>query len=202
MLASALPTLALAPLALLLVVLLIGLLWLPEAGRRWARGLVHLKWLFLALFVLYLGYTPGEPLSPYLPGLSAEGLHEGLRRAAVLAALLAAVQMLLVLTPPAQLIGALRQLLHPLRRIGIDGHRFALRLALALAAVGQIQQRLEQARSTTVGPLDAAADLVLRLEREPIAAEPVPMSGPFTQPASWQFGLPLLLALLLWWSGR
>lgn len=201
-LAASLPAQGLPVLCVLLSLLLLAFLRIPGALRRWALGLVRLKWLFLALFVLYLGYTPGEPLWPALPGLSAEGLVEGARRAAVLAILLAAVQALLAVTPTPELVEALRQLLWPLKGIGIDGDRFALRLALVLAGVAAMQQRLGELRSAGGPPLDAAAAVIAQIERAPPVDDPAPQRVALAAPRWPAFLLPLGLAALLWWLGR
>ena len=76
--------------ALLLLGVLAGVLYLrfaPASIDRLRAGLLRLRWLLLAIFVLYVGCTRGEPLIAALPGLSREGFAEGTRRALVLAGL-------------------------------------------------------------------------------------------------------------------
>ncbi len=201
-LAAALPVLALPVLVALLLLLLALLSRLPGGWQRWMQGLWRLKWLFLALFVLYVGYTPGEPLWPALPGLSAEGLHEGSRRALVLGVLLAAVQGLMAVTPTPQLVEAMRQLLRPLRVIGIDGNRFALRLALVLSAVGDLQKRLAVVRANTANLLDAAGAAVADIERASSSPAPPLASAGLAAPRLVEFLLPLAFAALLWVMSR
>lgn len=201
-LAAALPSLALTVLALVMAALLLVLMRSPGGLTRWRQGLWRLKWLFLALFVLYLGYTPGDPLITALPGLSAEGLHEAARRATILAILLAAVQALLAATSTPHLVEALRQLLRPLRRLGLEGDRFALRLALVLAQVGSMQARVAALRGSAGGPLAAAATLIADLERGPSDdEESVPVATRLAPPRILEFLLPLTLAAVMWGLG-
>ena len=203
-LAATLPGLSLYALALVAALLLLAYFIIARAQLpRLLQGLSRLRWLFLAIFVLYFGYTPGDPWSEHLPGLSREGLHEGGRRALVLADLLIAVYLLLALTPLTALVQGLQRLLWPLRGLGLDTSAFARRLALALDQVAHLQDQVSALRRADRGMLDTAAELVRGIEQ---SATQVPspsapqLLDPGPQPRPWEWLLPPALALLLWWA--
>ncbi|WP_370308353.1 hypothetical protein [Sinimarinibacterium flocculans] len=190
--ASTLPAMSLTTLA---VIGGLGLTthWRLSASAldRLRGGLWRLRWLLLAIFVLYGGFTPGEPLLPALPGLSREGLAEGLRRMLVLVDLLVLVYLLLAVTPTTQLVVGVRVLLAPLRILGVEPERVGLRIALALEAVSGLQQRL---RGDAGVPLwTRAAALIEAVERDAAtAAAPVDLSDAGL-PRWWEWLLPPLL---------
>ncbi len=203
-LAALLPSLSLPAVAALACVLLALYGWLAgDHFERLLRGLSRLRWLFLAIFVLYLGFTPGDPVYEQLPGLSREGMHEGARRSLVLLDLLTAVYLLLVSTPIPALVQGLNRGLRPLRAVGVDPTAFSLRLALALDQVGGMQERVNALRSKKASLLDAAAELVRGLEAHPESTPAVATSRmlePGPAPRYWEWLLPVALWGLLWWS--
>ena len=105
------------------------------------RMMRRVRWLLLAILILYGWFTPGTALipawAPYSPSL--EGLQQGLLRAAVLLAIVAAVYLLITTTPRGDLVAGLLWCGRPLRRLGVDDQRFAVRLVLALEAVPEVQ---------------------------------------------------------------
>jgi hypothetical protein len=202
LLAAALPQRPLLDLLLLALLLALAYArWAPQAARSLVQGLWRLRWLLLAILVLYWGFTPGEPLLTVTPGLSREGVLEGSRRALVLVCLLAAVYLLMATTPLTRLLTGLRWLLRPLGVLGIPTERFTLRLALALDAATQARPALDAAQRTDARMLDAAAALVARIEAD--ARTPAP---PWTLPAEpaprlrdWLLPL-LILPFSLGWA--
>lgn len=197
-LASGLPLLALTDLLVISAVLLLVQRWLAVASLgRLRTGLWRLRWLLLAILILYWGFTPGEPVLAVLPGLSVEGVFEGLRRVWVIVCLLMAVYLLLALTPVPELARVLRTLVTPLRFIGLHPDRFALRLALALDGVGAAQARLDSARAASRGFTEAAVATVRALEDAAdtaVPALPLPALPPVPV---WQWLMPVALLLLL-----
>ena len=160
-------------------------------------GLWRLRWMLLAILVLYGGFTPGEPLLPQLPGLSREGLLEGARRALVLVGLLQLVEWLLARTPLPQLCAGLKLLAQPLELIGLPAASFARRLGLALGQVAPARISIDGARGK--GNLfDTAAALVLRIESGAAAQSAMLEVQEIGLPRFWEWLLPpaLLLALL------
>lgn len=197
-LASGLPLLALPDLLILCLLLWMAHLRLaPHAVLRLRAGIWRLRWLFLAIFVLYWGFTPGTALLPALPGLSLEGVLEGLRRAAVLLSLLMAVYLLLARTSVPELVQVLRSLVTPLRVLGLDRDRFALRMALALEGVTAAQNVLDAQRSHSSGFAASAAATVQSLELAAEAPTPALRVSPLPAVPLWQWLLPIALLMLL-----
>jgi|GEM_PF-797512 len=200
--AALLPILPIAALALAAASLLITHACLGRASLlRYGRGLMRLRYLFLAILILYVGLTPGTPLWSVLPGISVDGLSEGARRALVLADLLAAVFWLTQVTPMPALAGGLLWLLRPLRLIGVDDRRLGLRLALALEYVTEAGQLIDSLRrESRRGLIDAAAAAILRAEELSYSEHgdvtvPMPPAPPL-----WQWLAPLsLVALFFAW---
>ncbi|MDD3762207.1 MAG: CbiQ family ECF transporter T component [Nevskiales bacterium] len=197
-LAASLPGLSLIALAVAAVVLFAGYGWL--AGNAWSRlrgGLFRMRWLLGAIFVLYAGFTPGDPLLASLPGLSREGLSEGGRRALVLVDLLLMVYLLLATTSVDQLVQALRMLTAPLRVLGVSPDRIGLRLGLALEGVGDMQARLQGEVRSAGSPWDRATRVIADIEREadaPVAAMILPEQR---LPRPWEWLLPIVLYVAL-----
>ncbi len=197
--AAALPTVSLPALALLCAVsLLVYVRVAASALPRLRGGLFRLRWLLLAIFVLYGGCTPGEPLLQTLPGFSREGLTEGARRALVLVDLLILVYLLLALTAIAELVAALQLLLSPLRAVGVDPARVALRLGLALEGVGEMQGRLKGYARGDGSAWERAARLIEDIEARAASAAPAPvqLASP-APPRWWEWLLPAVLLLVL-----
>lgn len=200
MLAALLPALPLTALCALAAALLLVHAVLGRASLlRLLRGLQRLRYLFLAILILYIGMTPGEPLWPALPGISAQGLAEGSRRALVLVTLLAAVFWLTEVTPAPRLAGGLLWLLQPLRWLGVDHRRLGLRLALALEYASEATSLLDGMRQPGRGGglIDAAAAAIERAEALSVA-DPRPVEIPTpAAPPLWQWLVPVLVAMPL-----
>lgn len=181
-----------------------------DARALWVM-LRRIRWLLLAILVLYGWFTPGAPLLPALGDWSpaVEGLEQGLMRIAALLLIVVAVYLLLATTPRGELVGGLLWFGVPLRRLGLDDRRFAVRLVLALEAVPQVQALAGAALNEDAGRprlqrLALAGGRVLQatLARAETDAE-LPIDVPDTQPvpaAHWLW--PVALALLLIASAR
>lgn len=198
-LAPALPSLPLPDLAALgALLVLIHHRVEPAGWRRLGRGLARLKWLLFSIAVLYLGFTPGTPLSPWTPGLSWEGLHEGGRRVLVIGVLLTLVYTLMASTPLPELSAALGQALAPLRTLGVPVDRFIRRLALSFAALDGVEAEVRRLREAGHRGLDLLAAWVRAIEARPpeVAAEPATVPWP----RAWEWGaLAALLTLTVLW---
>lgn len=170
------------------------------------RMLRRIRWLLLAILILYGWFTPGTPLLPLLGGWSPveEGLRQGALRVLALLAIVSAVYLLLASTPRGELVGGLLWFGVPLRRLGIDDRRFAVRLVLALEAVPQVQALAgatldEDAARPRLQRLALAGGRVLQatLARAEADAE-LPLDVPDPQPVpAVQWLWPVALALLL-----
>ena len=146
---------------------------LAERGCR-GRGHVHaalgsvwrMRWLLLAIAVLYAGFTPGPAVFDGWSQPTWPGLAEGTRRTLILVVILLAVHSLIRSIAAHQLAAALVQLLHPLARLGVPTRRLAVRLATALDAVATVEHmaRDAKAQDDAASPLDRAAQLIARVE--------------------------------------
>ena len=113
-------------------------------GKPWPL-LRRMRWLFLSLLILYLWFTPGQPLLPTFSSTpTLEGIEEGLQRIVALVLLALAASLLLQTTPRAPLLAALYRLLAALGWIGIKTERLPVRIALTLEAVTQAQHLLSE----------------------------------------------------------
>ncbi len=171
---------SLAGLGLVLAVLwLAAATWSREALWGVFRALRRIRWLLVSIVVIYLWVAP-EPAAAgrpwYIP--SATDLGTALRRAAILVALVSAVELLRRRTPVRDIAAGLVMLLAPLARLGLDTNVFARRLALTLEAVPLTAERVAAAaaahriRRGLAGWGEAAAGLVRDIETG--AARPPP----------------------------
>ena len=141
----------LAAILLALAVLLALSLHLDGAAWHGAwRLLYRMRWLFLSIAVIYLWLTPGTPLIPSLPSFAewlptVEGFWQGLLRSASLALMVTAASVLLAITPRDEILSALHWMLSPLRLLRFPHERFAVRAALSLEAVTQVQTHVRSA---------------------------------------------------------
>ena len=92
------------------------------------------RWLGLAIFCVFAWGTPGHLIAIEAAWLSpsTEGLHLAVTHLARLLAALSLVALLLQFTVVSQLVAGIYTLMRPLRGLGIDPARAALRLELVL----------------------------------------------------------------------
>ncbi len=167
---------------------------------------IRLRWLLVAILLVYGWWTPGELLWPALGAVSPtlQGLGYGLARIFALVCIVSAVHFLLQVTERGQLVSALMQLgapfLGPLAR-----ERFAVRVLLTLEAVVPVQaivsdvlqQKNQQQRglSRLVFHANAVYSSVLA-QADKSASAVIDVAEPDAPPAvQWLF--PLLLAVLI-----
>lgn len=173
-------------------------------GSGLLRMLRRVRWLLLAMLILFGWFTPGDPLLPQLGGWSPsqQGMYQGLLRVSALLAIVAAVYLLLVTTSRGALVGGLLWYGRPLRQIGIDDRRFAVRLVLALEAVPEVQG-LARAALESVGGRSRLQRLAVsaRTVLQAVLAQAEMQHGSIVVPdpspvPGWQWLLPLGIALL------
>jgi hypothetical protein len=170
------------------------------------RMMKRMRWIFLSIVVFYFWFTPGHEFatseSPWLP--TVEGVQQGLLRILALASLILAVNLLLQTTSREALLGALLWALRPLRRVGLQHERFAVRMTLALNAVPRVQAMIprpavrpgtlrERAAALGTGVGALFARVVDDAERQPLdSIELAPLAR-----LSWtQWWMPALLIAL------
>jgi biotin transport system permease protein len=145
--------------AILAATLMLHVVAGPAALRALGRSVWRLRWLLLAIALLY----------PIFPAAAASRLDSallGLRQLLLLLAMLAAVHTLLWWQGSARLGSALSELLRPLDRIGFPVDRFSCRLAGVLASAGEVESKLRRARDTdSLRAGDAAGFLAAEIRR-------------------------------------
>lgn len=197
--APVLGSLALVDLLVLAAALMAGYVVTDASALRRLRfGLMRLRWLLLSIGVLYLGFTPGEPLSVWTPGLSWEGLWEGSRRILVLISLLTAVYWLLATTPVPQLVAAIDQLMRPLQPLGVPTQRVTTRIALTLAAVDGVEARYRKLKASGLKGLALAAAWIDDIERTPPGGAYAAVSVPWPRAGEWVLLALMLVAAFAW----
>jgi len=172
----------------------------------------RMRWLFLSLLIVYLWFTPGQPLLPAIASQpTLEGVLEGLQRISALALLALAASLLMQSMTREALIAALYRLLSPLRWLRVQPERIAVRITLTLEAVTEVQQLLaEQLREH---PADASRNPVARISAVSaglfqaviVRAENTPCTTlnitTGDRPPTVQWLMPLALSGILWWLG-
>lgn len=160
------------------------------ALRSLMRGIWRLKWLLLAVVLLYV----------WLPApASTRPVAGGLDRAMILLAMFMSVHTLTLRFGAGELGAALSEWLRPLDRVGLPGSDFARRLAMVLEGAGRERRALKSAGTAGKGgwlswvPRRMAGEIEAIEQR---AAEPAATGGQsVTLPPTprWQW---LLLAVL------
>lgn len=141
----------------------------PHAGLQVLQMSSRLRWFFLSILLLYCWYYPGTPLLPWMGDFSPikEGVDEAALRISSLLLIISYCGFLLLLTPRNELIAGIQYLLSPLKLFGIDSSSFALRLALVLAIVPQLnERRLARVQSMPGKSLSMVVDKASELVRE------------------------------------
>ncbi|MEN3111638.1 hypothetical protein ACFONG_07775 [Uliginosibacterium paludis] len=108
------------------------------SGRLW-KILRRMRFIFLALLVLYLWDTPGRLLVPAMGDTSpsAEGLILFFWQAARLLGVVSVVSIMLSRLSTTDWISSLVVIFGPLRGVGMSADRFAVRLSLVLGYTEQ-----------------------------------------------------------------
>lgn len=203
------PQIALA----LLMLLSVAVLQRGVHFSKAVRMLKRLRWLFLSILIIYLWFTPGEPIfqvmnAAWIP--SWQGIQTGGIRAMALALMILAVGYLISTTPQTQLLGALYWLCAPLKIIGLSRDRLAVRTMLAMSAAEQLQQIFAArswgkltGRGTLARIAEAAASIFAEVLQRAEAApcEPVEFNR-LASPPLWQWLYPCLLIGVFWQLGR
>ncbi len=161
---------AIGPSTLLLVTLLSVAALMAMRVTGALTMLRRTRWLLLSLLLIYSFATPGDPALPALGFLSPslQGLHSGIVQAWRLALLLAALALLLHACSRENLLSGIYILLRPLRPLGLDPERVAVRLWLTLHYAEQQPRKnilswWHDLRATTEPAPDTATHVNLEL---------------------------------------
>jgi energy-coupling factor transporter transmembrane protein EcfT len=188
-------------------------LYLKLDGDAWRPAwklLRRMRWLFLSIAVIYLWLTPGVPLIPGIPSFAewlptVEGLWQGGLRIMSLALMVTAASLLLSVTSRDEVLGALHWMMAPLGQLKFPHERFAVRAALSLEAVTQVQSHVRAALTAggeEAGPLarvGAVAGAIFGTvtgEAECASCDPIVLTKQ-SPPSLMQWAFPLLLAAIM-----
>lgn len=109
---------------------------------------LHPVWpFFLALFLLYIFFTPGHPLPLFPIGplqVSYEGLQLGILQVGKFLLLVLAASILTMTTRQSEITMGLERLLRPARVIGISSHDIAMMVSLALRFVPMLVDEMNR----------------------------------------------------------
>lgn len=159
------------------------------ARRRMWRLLRRIRFLLLAIVVLFVGFTPGEALVVDWPHLSPtrEGVLLALEHVGRLMAVVSCVAILLERLPPDRLVSGLYTLCRPLRLLRLRPERLAVRLLLVLRYA---ERSPEGGWRAWLGDDPGGDTAPLHLRRERFG------------PADWVLLASLALAAVSFWGGR
>ena len=184
---------------LLLLYTLVG----TSSPATLARMLKRVRWLLLAIFLVYGWWTPGISLWPAAGALSPtiEGLYLGMLRVLALMAIVAAVHLLLQSTPREALLPAIMQLIRPLTTRHVR-ERIAVRTLLSIEAVAQVQSlasdvlREHPVTTRNLSNLARASQLLYKnvLDRADHAGNALIEVRVLTAPPWWQWVIPLAMS--------
>lgn len=140
---------------------------LVYARERCVRLLRRIRFLLLAIVVLFAGFTPGEALLADWPNLSPsrEGVWLAIEHAGRVLAVVLCVAMLMEHLPARRLVGGLYALLKPFEALGFPAARVAVRMLLVLEHVDARESVSWQ--SWLDDPADDVHDPI-RIVREPL----------------------------------
>jgi energy-coupling factor transporter transmembrane protein EcfT len=102
--------------------------------HQFLRAIKRFKWFFLVMIVIFAFSTPGEHLSQWPFSLSPtyEGIRAGFTQTLRVIVILAALSLILSSNTRQQLISGFYFLFSPLKYLGLEVERFAVRLWLTL----------------------------------------------------------------------
>lgn len=162
-------------------------------GMKLLGALRRIRWLLFSLAVLYLGFTPGEPLLPAIGDWSPSrlGLVMLLERSLVLVLMLLAALLVMRSSTRAELLAGMRRILSPLSHLHLVPERFPERFALLFHEIDAIEGQVRKARQDRSPFMVRASHLWQSLERGEVAtmeAAPEPPGVPM-----WQWIIPILI---------
>ena len=170
---------------------------------------LRLRWLLLAILLVYGWWTPGNDLFPFMGAWSptSEGVFTGLLRIFSLLLIVAAVHLLLQLTSRSELLPAIMQAIRPVTT-ETARTRLAVRILLTLEAVTKVQllvsdtlkqQPLQDYSLETLGLAARALyrNVLDRADRS--AGEVIDVPTP-EMPPFWQWLIPVGLSAAVYLS--
>jgi len=170
----------------------------------------RLKWLFLAILIIYGWWTPGTLIWPAAAGWSPsrEGLQLGMLRVLVLVAIVAAVQLLMLCTRRERLLPAIMQLISPVTSERLR-QRIAVRTLLAIDYVPRVQTMAvnihsRQAGSGRLSRLARSSRQLYQavLQQADLAGSGTMEVNELAAPPWWQWLLPVAMSACIIFTTR
>lgn len=116
------------------------------AKVRFFSALPRIRWILLAVGMVYGWSTPGEYLWAYRLSPTWEGLYLGVEQMMRLLGLIASLQILLALMNRPAIFAGLYVLARPTKLLGLSRDRMALRLCLALEMTEALLEKKQPIR--------------------------------------------------------
>jgi hypothetical protein len=189
-----------------LLLLLYSLTGFPAPGVL-LRMVLRLRWLLLAMLLVYGWWTPGTSLLPALGSWSptTEGLVVGWLRILSLVLIVTAVHLLLQVTTRNELLPAIMQLIRPVTTQA-GRERLAVRILLSVEAVTRVQALVSDTLkehplyNRKLSTLGVAARVLYRavLDRAARTGEDVIDIIELQPPPLWQWLIPLALCAAIY----
>jgi energy-coupling factor transporter transmembrane protein EcfT len=134
------------------------LVWLlsihPELVVVVFRLVKRLRWFFLSILILFIWFTPGSP-AIHTDGstpIMGTGLMMGLQRILALIIVVGYSGLLLRLSSRAEIITGIYTLLTPLKKLGVDSGKLAVRLGLVLEYVPRFEEMQQSIADRNISP--------------------------------------------------
>lgn len=151
------------------LVVVMALRWAPE---RFLRTLPRVKWLMIALGLVYGWTTPGEYYWSAWFSPTHEGVWMGFAQMTRLLVIIASLQVLLTNMKRPAIFAGLHVLARPLEWVGVSRNRMALRLTLTLEMMEQLledRHSIKHLMYELQRPLDQHAERVVSLSILPVS---------------------------------
>ena len=184
------------------LLLLLNLLTGFPAPGVLLRMVLRLRWLLLAILLVYGWWTPGISLFPAIGSWSPTiaGLVVGLLRILSLVLIVAAVHLLLQVTSRSELLPAIMQLIRPVTTQA-GRERLAVRILLSVEAVSRVQSLVSDTLkehplyNRKLSTLGDAAQVLYRAVLDKAAQAGVDIIDvvELESPPLWQWLIPLVL---------
>ena len=168
--------------------------------------IARLRWFLISILVVYLWFTPGEPIfdMSYLP--SSEGLIMGFSRLVSLLAIILAVNLLIRSTKKDDLISSIIWMTYPLTLAGFSRERLAVRIALTFDAITDVEMMMlneKNKKTESTSPMQRISLAMVSIYQQIISraessdCKTIMISRPMAPPVYQWLYLPVV-AVLFW----
>lgn len=189
------------------LLLLLNLLTGFPAPAVLLQMVLRLRWLLLAILLVYGWWTPGTSLLPAIGSWSptSAGLVIGVLRILSLVLIVAAVHLLMQVTSRRELLPAIMQLIWPVTTAA-GRERLAVRILLSIEAVIRVQSLVADTLkehplcNRKLSTLGSAAQMLYRavLDRAAQAGADTIEVTELEHPPLWQWLIPLALCVVIY----